>query len=113
MQIKSYLLPATVLTQLLQLMTWQSPFFLIHGRDLLEGCTGLLGKGHIWYLGDDKGLIFFTEIHKLWLAHAKALQENRQLKADKVEKNKHFKAHDFKISQLVTVKNHLRNTFES
>ena len=56
------------------------PFFLIHGRDPLEGCTRLLGKDNIRYLGNDKGLILFAEIHKLWSAHAKALQENRQLK---------------------------------
>ena len=30
-----------------------------------------------------------------------------------VEKNKHFKAYDFKVGQLVAVKNHIRNTFES
>ena len=91
----------------------ESPFFPLHGRDLLEGCTGLLGKDCVRYLGDDKGLILFAEICKLWLAHAKALQENRQLNTDKVEKNKHFKAQDFKIGQLVAVKNHLRNTFDS
>ena len=34
----------------------ESPFFLVHARDLLEGCTGLLRKGSIRYLGDDKGL---------------------------------------------------------
>ena len=67
----------------------------------------------IRYLGDDKGLNLFAEICKLWLAHAEALQENRQLKTDKVEKNKHFKAHNFKIGQPIAVKNHLRNTFES
>ena len=43
----------------------ESPFFLVHGRDPLEGHTGLLGKGSIWYLGNDKGLILFTEICKL------------------------------------------------
>ena len=79
----------------------ESPFFLVHSRYPLEGCTGLLGKSGIKYLGDDKGLILFAEI---WLAHAKALQENRQLKTDQVKKNKHFKAHDFKIGQLITVK---------
>ena len=51
----------------------ESPVFLIHGRDSLEGHTGLLIKNDIRYLGDDKGLILFAEIHKLWLAHAKAL----------------------------------------
>ena len=91
----------------------ESPFPFVHGRDLLEGHTGLLGKSDIRYLGDDKGLILFAEICKLWLAHAKALQENRQLKTDKVKKNKHFKAHNFKVGQPIAVKNHLRNTFES
>ena len=41
------------------------------------------------------------------------LQENRQLETDKVEKNKHFKAHNFKVGQLIAIKNHLRNTFDS
>ena len=91
----------------------ESPLFLVHRRDPLEGCTGLLGKGSIWYLGNDKGLILFTEICKLWSAQTKALQESRQLKTEKVEKNKHFKAHNSKVGQLVAVKNHLRNTFES
>ena len=65
----------------------ESPFFLVHRRDPLQGCTGLLGEGSTRYLGNDRGLILFTEIHKLWSAHHKALQENRQLKAEKVEKN--------------------------
>ena len=58
----------------------ESPFFLVHRRDLLEGHTGLLGKGSIRYLGNDKGLILFAEICKLWSAHAKALEENKHLK---------------------------------
>ena len=91
----------------------ESSFFFIHGRDPLDGHTGLLGKNDIRYLGDGKGLILFTEICKLWLAHAKVLQVNRQLNTEKVEKNKHFKAHDFKICQPIAVQNHLRNTFES
>ena len=68
----------------------ESPFFLIHTRDLLEGHTGLLGKSNIRYLGNDRGLILFTKICKLWLAHAKALQQNRHLKTDNIEKNKHL-----------------------
>ena len=91
----------------------ESPFFLVHCRGPLEGCTGLLRKNDIRYLGCDKGLILFAEICKLWLAHAKALQENRQLRTDRVKSNKNFKAHDFKIGQPTVVKNHLRNTFES
>ena len=29
-----------------------------------------------------------------------------------MEKNKHFTAHNFKVGQLIAVKNHLRSTFE-
>ena len=59
-----------------------------------------------------KDSFLFAEICKLWSAHTKSLQENRLLKTEKVEKNKHFKADNFKIGQLVAVKNHLRNTSE-
>ena len=38
----------------------ESPFFLIHGSDPLEGYARLLGSGSIRYLGDDKGLILFA-----------------------------------------------------
>ena len=91
----------------------ESHFFSIHGRDPLEGCAGLLGSGNIRYMGDDKGLILFAELHILWLSHTKSLQENRLLKTETVERNKHFKSHDFKLGQLIAVKNHLRNTFET
>ena len=91
----------------------ESPFFLIYGRDPLEGCARLLGSGNIRYLGDDKGPILFTELCKLWLAHAKGLQENRLLKPETVKRNRNFKSHNFKVGQLKAVKNHLRNTFET
>ena len=84
------------------------PFFLIYGRDPLEGCTGLLGSGNIRYMGNDKGLILFAKLHKLWLSHAKSLQENRLLKTEALEHNKHFKSHEFKVGQLVAIKNHLK-----
>ena len=58
----------------------ENPFFLIHGRDPLEGCAGLFGSGDIRYMDDEKGLILFTNLHKLWLTHANSLQENRILK---------------------------------
>ena len=47
------------------------------------------------------------------VSSCQTLQENRQLKSDRVEKNKHLKAHNLKIGQPIAVKNHLRNTFES
>ena len=86
----------------------ESPFFLIHGRDPLEGFTGLFGSVDIRYIGNDKGLILFAKLHKLWLTHAKSLQDNRLLKTDALECNKHFKSHKFKVGQLVAVKNHLK-----
>ena len=91
----------------------ESPFFLIHGRDPLEGCARFLGSGNTRYLGNNKGLILFTELRKLWLSHAKSLQENRLLKSETLEQNKDFKSHNFKVGQLIAVKNHLRNTFNT
>ena len=91
----------------------ESPLFPIHGRDPLEGCARLLGSGNIRYISNDKGLILFAEFHKLWLSYAKSLQENRLLKMEMVEQNKHFKTHNFKVGQLIAVKNHLRNTFKT
>ena len=91
----------------------ESPFFLIHGRDLLEGCVGLFCSGNIRYMGNDKGLILFTKLHKLWLTHAKSLQENRLLKTNALECNKHFKSQKFKVGQLIAVKNHLKHTFDT
>ena len=64
-------------------------------------------------MGDDKGLILFAKLYKLWLSHAKHLQENRLLKTEALEHNKHFKSHEFKVGQLVAVKNQLRNTFDT
>ena len=37
---------------------------------------GLLGSGETRYMGDEKGLILFAQLRKLWLTHAKGLQEN-------------------------------------
>ena len=62
-------------------------------------------------MGENKGLILFAELRKLWSTHAKSLQENRLLKTDMLECNKNFKSHHFKVGQLITVKNHLKGTF--
>ena len=90
----------------------ESPSFLIHGRDPLEGCAGLFGSGDTRYMGNEKGLILFAKLRKLWLTHAKSLQENRLLKAITLEHNESFKSHHFKVGQLVAVKNHLKSTFD-
>ena len=44
----------------------ESPFFLIHGRDPLEGCIRLLGLSDTRYMGNKKGLILFAKLRKLW-----------------------------------------------
>ena len=58
----------------------ESPFFLIHGRDPLEEHAGLFCSGDTRYMGDEKGLMLFAELRKLWSTYAKNLQENRLLK---------------------------------
>ena len=90
----------------------ESPFFLIHGRDPLEGHAGLLCLGDTRYMDDEKGLILFAKLRKLWLTHAKSLQENRLLKMDMLECNKNFKSHHFTVGQLIAVKNHLKSMFD-
>ena len=66
----------------------ESPFFFIHRRDPLEGHTRLLGPSSIRYLGDNKGLILFTKLHRLWSAHAKSLHKNRLLNTKKLKGTK-------------------------
>ena len=58
-------------------------------------------------MGNNKGLILFAKLHKLWLSHAISLQVNKFLKTEALECNKHFKLHEFKVGQLLAVKNHL------
>ena len=55
----------------------ESPFFLIHGRDPIEGHTALLSSGNVRYMGGNTGLILFAKLRKFWLMHAKNLQESR------------------------------------
>ena len=64
-------------------------------------------------MGNKKGLLLFTKLRKLRHSHAKNLQENRLLKTDTLEHNKNFKPHDFKVGQLIAVKNHLKGTFDT
>ena len=63
-------------------------------------------------MGNEKGLMLFAKLRKLWLTHAKGLQENRSLKTDTLECNKNFKSHHFKVGQLVAVKNHSKSMFD-
>ena len=63
-------------------------------------------------MGNEKGLILFTELRKVWSTHAKYLQENSLVKTDTLECNKNFKSHHFKVGEVITVKNHLKGTFD-
>ena len=89
----------------------ESLFFLIHGRDPLEGCAGLSCSGDTRYMGNEKGLILFVKLRKLCLPLAKNLQENRLLKTNTLECNKNFKSHHFIVGQLIAVKIHLKSMF--
>ena len=84
----------------------------VDARSKQEGHTGLFGLGDTRYMGNEKGLILFAKLRKLWLTHAKSLQENRLFKTDTLECNKNFKTHHFKEGQLVTIKNHLKSMFD-
>ena len=53
----------------------ESPLFLICGRYPLEGHARLFSSGDTRYMGDEKSLILFAELRKLWLTHGKSLQE--------------------------------------
>ena len=64
-------------------------------------------------MGNEKGLILFARLRKLWLNHAKSFQENRLLKTNTLECNKNFKSHHFKIGQLAAVRNHLKSMFDT
>ena len=64
-------------------------------------------------MGHEKGPILSAKLRKLWLTHAKSLQENRLLKTNILESKKNFKSHHFKVGQLVAVKNHLKSMFDT
>ena len=63
-------------------------------------------------MGEQKSLILFTKLRKLWSTHTKNLQENRLLKTNMLEHNKNFKCHHFKVGQLIAVQNYLKGTFD-
>ena len=43
----------------------ESLFFLMHGRDPLEGHAGLFCSGDTRHMSDEKGLMLFTELRKI------------------------------------------------
>ena len=78
----------------------ESPFYLVHSRDPLEG-----KQNYCRYVGDQPGQLAIQESRKMWKLHAKLLAENRNIKPagnKQVTKASHLKSK----GQIVFVKNH-------
>ena len=87
----------------------QSPFYLVHGRDPLEGRLSNL-QNYCRYVGDQPGQLVVQELRKMWKLHAKLLMETWM--TEPIEIRKVTKATCLKISQLVFVKDHYKGTFD-
>ena len=87
----------------------ESPFYLVLGRDPLEGRLSNL-QNYCRYLGDQPGQIVVQELRKLWKLHAKLLMENRVTKP--INDWKVTITSDLKVGQFVFVKDHCKGTFD-
>ena len=87
----------------------ESPFYLVHGRDPLEGMLSNI-QNYWRYIGDQPGQLAVQELRKIWKLHAKLLEENRR--DEPVDNHKITKASDLKLGQLVFVKDHQKGTFD-
>ena len=84
------------------------PFYLVHGRDPVEGRLRNL-QNYCRYIGDQPGHLALQELRKMWKLHAKILKDSRKTEP---EQNKIItKVSDLKIDQLVFVKHHQKGTF--
>ena len=75
-----------------------SLFYLVHGRDPIEGRLSNLQK-YYRYVGDQPGCLVVQELRKMWKLNTKLLEENRRI--DPVENKKITKAPDLNIGQIV------------
>ena len=55
---------------------FESPFYLVHGRDPFEGRLSSL-QNYCRYVGDQPGWLAVQELRKMWKLHAELLKENR------------------------------------
>ena len=79
----------------------EPPFYLVHGRDLLEGRLRNL-QNYCRYMGDQSEQPAIQQLRKMWKLHAKLLAENRSIKP---AANKQVtKACNLRVGQLVFVK---------
>ena len=72
----------------------KSPFYLVHGRDPLEGRLSNL-QNYCRYVRDKPSWCVVQEWRKMWKLHEKLLEENRR--ADPVENKKITKDSGLKI----------------
>ena len=87
----------------------ESSFYLVHGRDLLEGRLNNL-QNYCRCVSDQPGWLAVQELRKMWRLHAKLLKDNRW--TEPVDKKKVTKASDLKVGQLAFVKDHEMGTFD-
>ena len=87
----------------------QSPFYLAHGRDLLEGRLNHL-QCYCRYVGEQPGRLAVQELRNIWMMHAKLLQELRQ-SGPETDK-KYNSTRNLKEGKLVLMKNHNVTAFQ-
>ena len=85
------------------------PFYLVHGRDPLEGRLSNL-QNYCRYVADQPGQLAVQKLRKIRKLHVKLLEENGR--TDPVENKKITKATNLKIVQLVFVKHHQKGAFD-
>ena len=78
----------------------ESPFYLVYGRELLEGRLSNL-QNYCRYISDQPGWVAMQELRKLWKLHTKLLTENWV--TEPTNDRKVTKTSDPKIGQLVFV----------
>ena len=63
----------------------ESPFYLVHGRDPLEGRFSNL-QNYCRYVGDQPGQLAVQEFRKMWKVHAKLLKKTGVLNQQTIGK---------------------------
>ena len=89
---------------------FELPFFLVFGRDPLEGRLSH-PQNYCRYLGIKPEQLAVDKLKCMWRLNAELLHDSRETK-DPVEERKFDKASDLKIGQLVSIKNHTASTFQ-
>ena len=88
----------------------KSPFFLVFGRDPLEGRLSHV-QNYSRYLRTEPRQLAVDKLKSMWTLHTKLLWDSREAK-DPEEEKKFDKASDVKTGQLVLIKNHTASTFQ-